>query len=180
VTEHRRKLDQLPVGPAGHEIVDAIRARFAEDPYEFERCAVEIAKLMDSNIIGVELTRRTADGGRDAIGCYRIGPSSDSIKLDFALEAKCYAANNAVGVHDISRLISRLRHRQFGILVTTSFVAEQAYIEVRADRHPVVIIAAGDIVQILAMKGLTTRDAVEAWLLAEFPRERPSSTDPSG
>jgi hypothetical protein len=47
---------------------------------------------------------------------------ADRISLDFALEAKCYAPENGVGVKELSRLISRLRHRQFGILVTTSFL----------------------------------------------------------
>ncbi|MCP1762460.1 O-acetyl-ADP-ribose deacetylase (regulator of RNase III) [Bradyrhizobium japonicum] len=36
------------------------------------------------------------------------------------LEAKCYGSGNSVGVREMSRLISRLRHRQFGVLVTTS------------------------------------------------------------
>jgi hypothetical protein len=33
------------------------------------------------------------------------------------------------GVREMSRLISRLRHRQFGVLVTTSYVDNQAYRE---------------------------------------------------
>jgi hypothetical protein len=35
----------------------------------------------------------------------------------------------------ISRLTPRLRHRQFGVLVTTSAIARQGYEEVREDRH---------------------------------------------
>jgi hypothetical protein len=54
-----------------------------------------------------------------------------------------------VGVKKLSRLISRLRHRQFGILVTTSFLGHQAYQELRSDRHPVVVIAGADIAAIL-------------------------------
>jgi hypothetical protein len=77
------------------------------------------------------VTRPSVDGGRDAIGKYRVGPISDPISLDFALEAKCYGPNNGVGVKELSRLISRLRHREFGILVTTSFVSQQAYQELR-------------------------------------------------
>lgn len=41
-----------------------------------------------------------------------------------------------LGVKEVSRLISRIRHRQFGVLVTTSIVARQAHQEVREDRHP--------------------------------------------
>jgi hypothetical protein len=62
------------------------------------------------------------DAGRDAIGTYRVGPIADRISLDFALEAKCYASDNGVGVKELSRLLSRLRRREFGILVTTSFL----------------------------------------------------------
>jgi hypothetical protein len=55
------------------------------------------------------------------------GPLSDRISLDVALEAKCYALENGAGVKELSRRISRLRHREFGILVTISFLGEQAY-----------------------------------------------------
>ena len=72
---------------------------------------------------------------------------------------------------ELSRLISRLRHRQFGILVTTSFVGHQAYHELRSDRHPVVIIAGTDIAAILVKAGLGTPEAVREWLTVEFPGE---------
>ena len=98
---------------------------------------------------------------------------ADRIALDFALEAKCYAAENGVGVKELSRLISRLRHRQFGILVTTSFLCNQAYQELRSDRHPVVVIAAADIAAILVKAGLGTPEAVREWLVGEFPTEAP-------
>jgi hypothetical protein len=88
------------------------------------------------------ITRAVVDGGRDAIGTYRLGPTSDRISLDFALEAKCYAPGSGVGVEGLSRLISRLRYREFGILVTTSFLGRQAYEELRSNRHPVIVIQA--------------------------------------
>jgi Restriction endonuclease len=84
------------------------------------------------------LTAPSRDGGRDAYGYYKLGSEADPIRLDFALEAKCYGPDNGVGVRELSRLISRLRHRQFGVLVTTSYLAPQAYEELRDDDHPVV------------------------------------------
>ena len=93
---------------------------------------------------------------------------ADRISLDFALEAKCYGPGNGVGVKELSRLISRLRHRQFGILVTTSFLAHQAYEEVRSDRHPVVVIAGADISAILVGAGLGTQEVLRDWLVAQF------------
>lgn len=106
----------------------------------------------------------TRDGGRDAIGYYRIGDGASAVLVEFALEAKCYSLKNSVGVKEISRLISRLRHRQFGILVTTSFVATQAYKEIREDEHPIVIICARDISKLLMRYGINDLSAIDKWL----------------
>ncbi len=92
------------------------------------------------------------------------------MRLDFALEAKCYRPGNGVGVQEVSRLISRLRFRQFGVLVTTSFVADQAYREIREDGHPVVILSGADIVAILKTAGLSTEQGLRAWLDRRYPR----------
>ena len=91
------------------------------------------------------------------------------------LEAKCYRPPsngrraNSVGVKDVSRLISRIRHRQFGVLVTTSVVARQAYEEVREDRHPIIFICGKDIADILTVRGLNTPTLVKEMLKNEFP-----------
>lgn len=76
---------------------------------------------------------------------------------------------NSVGVKEVSRLISRLRHRQFGVLVTTSVVARQAYQEVREDKHPVVFICGRDITEILIENGFNTPKIVQQMLEREFP-----------
>lgn len=131
--------------------------------------------MMDPNISIEMVTRPSVDGGRDAIGTYRIGPIEDRISLDFALEAKCYGPDNGVGVKALSRLISRLRHRQFGILVTTSYLGLQAYEELRTDRHPVIVIAGVDIAGILIKAGLGSSEAVRQWLMAQFPLTLPPS-----
>ena len=112
----------------------------------------------------IDLTRAVRDGGRDATGRYRIGEGSSAVLVDFALEAKCYHPNKSVGVKELSRLISRLRHRQFGVLVTTSFVAAQAYQEIKEDQHPIVIICAADIVRLLIGHGIVTLAQLDAWL----------------
>ncbi len=59
----------------------------------------------------------------------------------------------------------------FGVLVTTSYLHEQAYQELKADGHPIVVIAARDIVEILRSKGYGDVAAVRSWLEREFPRE---------
>ena len=80
------------------------------------------------------------------------------------MEKHRYAANNAVGVREVSRLISRIKHREFGVLVTTSYVDRQAYQEVTDDGHPVILVAARDIVGLLRSAGLQTTAQVDAWL----------------
>lgn len=49
----------------------------------------------------------------------------------------------------MSRLICRIRYRTFGILITTSYVDNQAYNEVVEDGHPILIVTASDIAGIL-------------------------------
>ncbi len=64
----------------------------------------------------------------------------------------------------MSRLISRIRHRQFGILVTTSYVGLQAYREIKEDQHPIIVISGKDIVMLLRNNGLSRPESVHAWL----------------
>jgi hypothetical protein len=167
--EYRTRDQQMPAPGRDAALVRCVYEYFKDNPHRFEYCAAKMAAMMDANITIETVTRPAVDGGRDAIGVYRVGPISDRISLDFALEAKCYAADNGVGVKELSRLISRLRHREFGILVTTSFLGHQAYEELRHDRHPVVVIAAVDIAGILLAAGFSTPESVVGWLQASFP-----------
>lgn len=166
--QYRRKNEQIP-SPSSEEfkmlktIID-----YFSDPYDFEECACKIAQIMDPNIIQISTTRRVRDGGRDANGKYRVGNLSNGIELDFALEAKRYDINNSVGVKETSRLISRIKNRQFGIIVTTSYVGDQAYKEIIEDQHPIIIISGKDIVEILMNAGISTTTLVEDWLKANF------------
>jgi hypothetical protein len=80
------------------------------------------------------------------------------------MEAKCYnPATSSVGVKETSRLISRLRHRQFGVFITTSYINTQAYKEIKEDEHPVIIIAARDIVDTLR-KEFPDTSQLKKWL----------------
>ena len=88
----------------------------------------------------------------------------------FAVEAKCYNENDSVGVKETSRLISRIKHRQFGVLVTTSFVAKQAYEEIVEDGHPISIISGGDIIEILYRNGYHSLDKLNELLETNFPK----------
>jgi len=162
--QHRNKDEQFPTNDAEIRIIKTIYEYFKSEPVKFEFCAAEIAKLMLKDIISVDITRPVRDGGRDAIGKFRIGDGNSAILVDFALEAKCYSSDNPVTVKELSRLISRLRHRQFGILVTTSYIAKQAYQEVKEDEHPIVIISAIDICRVLKIYGLAQQEQLQEWL----------------
>lgn len=156
--------EQLPLNKKQKSILDVIYETCELDAWLFESIAAEIWKMSSPAPVEYELTPRYRDGGRDALGTMLVGPSSDPIKLSFALEAKRYSQANTVGVKEVSRLISRIKHREFGVLVTTSAVNPQAYKEIRADQHPIVVITGRDIVQILAANGVTTPAICLAWV----------------
>ena len=160
----RSKADQLPTTPTGMAILRTIHAHFDGRPNDFEACAVAIWQLIAPSTGRVDVTRPTRDGGRDAVGQYMLGPPSDPIAIDFALEAKCYAIDSPIGVKAMSRLISRLRYRHFGVFVTLSYFHSQVYTEVRTDEHPVAMISGGDVVSALRDKGYADAESVKAWL----------------
>ncbi len=166
--EYRTKLEQLPRERVGLSIIEAIHSYFEERPTEFEKCAAAVTRMLLPEIASLDVTRPSRDGGRDAVGQLRIGTGPGSILVDFALEAKCYGKSESVGVRQLSRLISRLRHRQFGILVTTSYLDVYAYKEIKEDQHPIMVISAIDIVELLRRNGLATRGDVAIWLHNEF------------
>lgn len=163
VTRIRSKEEQTPSDERGKQLIDELVSFYRNRPTDFERCAMEIAKIMLPQIHSEEITRPWRDGGRDATGLYRIGQEGASLDVEFSLEAKLYGTNNGVGVKGLSRLLSRIRYRQFGILLTTSFLSRQAYQELLDDMHPVIVISASDMAMVLKKK-FPTSDAVRSWL----------------
>lgn len=160
------KYEQLQSDFEGNKCLDYIRNYYKNNPYGFEVCATDIISKMDSNFVNFSLTRPWRDGGRDAIGYYTIstgGKANYPLKIDCALEAKCYSIHTGVGVPKMSRLISRIRYRQFGILKTTSYVEKQAYDEVIEDGHPILIVTASDIAGILRNNAINSTN-IDVWL----------------
>ena len=165
---YRKANEQLPESSTlEYSMLNRIIS-FFDDPFLFEQFACKVVQIMDSNIISIEQTRRTRDGGRDAVGKYRVGLATGGIELEFALEAKRYKLDNSVGVKETSRLISRIKHRQFGIFVTTSFIGDQAYKEIIEDQQPIVVISGKDIVDILISAGINSMEILEEWLVANW------------
>ena len=169
----RTKSEQLPEDKIGRTIIKSIHTHFPEKRAAlFESCAARIFEMIEpENIVEIDVTQPSRDGGRDAIGKYRIGVEPTYVFSDFALEAKCWAPDKGCGVKATSRLISRLKHRQFGVFVTTSYVSQQAYSEIVEDRHPLLIISARDIVEVLRKNGLSSSEKVESWLNSNWPND---------
>lgn len=167
---YRKKAAQLPADQASTAIIELIHDWFQGRPHDFEACAGAITRMLLPDVTSLDLTRPSRDGGRDATGRLRIGHQAASILVDFAMEAKCYNLGSSVGVREVSRLISRLRHRQFGVLVTTSYLDSQAYQEIREDEHPIIVISAVDIVNVLRLNGRSDLASVSEWLSHAFPR----------
>lgn len=165
-----KRQEQLPAGSDNEGLLclDAIRTHYKKFSQGFEACASSIISKMDSNFVEFSLTRPWRDGGRDALGFYSIstgGKVNSPLKIDCALEAKCYSARTGVGVKEMSRLISRIRYRQFGIMITTSYVDTQAYEEVVEDGHPILIVTAADIASVLRKNAINSTN-VDEWLRA--------------
>jgi hypothetical protein len=159
----------------GFQSLINIRNIYEDDPYGFEACATEILMMSDNHFDNFYLTRPWRDGGRDAIGKYVMPHDlrvNNPLRFDCAMEAKCYSPNHSVGVHEMSRLISRIKHRQFGALVTTSYVNNQAYKEVKEDQHPILILTATNIAAVLRANSIHSGDIAE-WcdgLKQRYPR----------
>lgn len=167
----RKKEEQLPTTELGLSILNTLTKFYNEEEngltsYDFEAFAIDITKAMNPNIIHLEPTQRVKDGGFDGVGLYRIfNKVENSINVEFYLEAKCYSIANGIGVKQTSRLISRIRNRQFGILFTTSYISKQAYEEILEDQHPIVIITGKDIVEfVIGIADIKNLDEFKIWL----------------
>ena len=170
----RSREEQLPL-VKDRWLIDDIHRHFAPEPAKFEHLAAEVWVSTDPHVDHIEVTRPSRDGGRDAVGTFRIGPGKDPIALEFALEAKCYSPDSGVGVRDVARLISRIRHRQFGVFVTTSFISAQVYAEVREDGHPIVFVTGRDIVAAVQRMGHDSPERLRRYLHSRHPIGEASS-----
>jgi len=137
---------------------------FKERPHDFEQFAADLMRRGYREVDRADVTRPWRDGGRDAVGDYLLDP----VGVEFAVEAKCYAPDHGIGVRETSRLISWLRHRQFGLLVTTSHLDSQAYKENPRRRHPFIVLAGRDITDILKKCGVDTTAALRRHLLRQL------------
>jgi hypothetical protein len=167
--------EQLPGDKVGMQMLEIIQNFFIQKDhgYSFEKFANDFAQYMDNGIVEITTTQPYRDGGFDGIGKYRLFPKSDNeVLVDFYLQAKCYNANDAVGVADMARLISRIKDRQFGIMFTTSYLAKQAFQELIDDGHPIVLINGRILIDYIKKElSINDCDTMKKWLSKNYSDE---------
>jgi hypothetical protein len=145
----KSKGEQLPSDAEELKMLQCIHDYFIDKDggYSFEPFANNVVMGLDDCVVDIETTRPYKDGGYDGIGQYQLFKSSENkVLVDFFIQAKCYAVDSGLGVHDTSRVISRIKDRQFGIIVTTSYIGEAAFKEILEDGHPIVMITGKTII----------------------------------
>lgn len=164
----KSKAEQLPEDSNKKEMLKVLQQYFIkkDNGYSFEEFAKDITIGMDNAVVQIETTRPFKDGGIDAEGQYKIFKNAgNSIYVEFYMQAKCYKQTSPVTTKDMARLIARIKNRQFGIMVTTSYVADQAYKEILEDGQPIVILSGRDIIDyIFDELEIRNVDSLKTWL----------------
>jgi len=158
----RSKLDQSPSTNEEKQVLDYIINNLSDR--EFEYASAEIVRLIDKSFKDLVVTRASKDGGRDVIGTYHLGHSKHQVRLSVYIEAKKWKQSSSIGVKPMMRLISRLRSRDIGVFITSSFFDKQVQSELIEDGHPVMLISGGDISKVLINSDLSSPNSLSAWV----------------
>ena len=158
----RTKSSQQPWTSDEGRVLREVHSGLSEREFEF--AAAEIVRLMDGRFRNLTVTQAVRDGGRDVVGTYVVGHPNHEIRLSAYIEAKRWNLTSAVGVKPMMRLISRLKHRDLGVFVTTSFFAPQVQEELIEDRHPILLVSGGDIARVLIENQLGDPIALSHWI----------------
>ena len=158
----RNKKEQQPSTKNEKRVLDYLFNELTDR--EFEYASAEIVKLLDPSFKNLFVTRASRDGGRDVIAEYYLGHADHQIKLSAYIEAKKWKLDASIGVKPMMRLISRLKHRDIGVFITTSFFDKQVQKELIEDGHPVMLISGGDIARLLIKSDLSDQESLCAWV----------------
>ena len=115
----RSKASQMPISSEEKDILSYLFNEFTDR--DFEYASAEIVKILDTNFRNLTVTRFSRDGGKDVVAEYYLGHIDHQIRLSAFIEAKKWKLDSSVGVKPVMRLISRLKHKDIGVFVTTSF-----------------------------------------------------------
>jgi hypothetical protein len=143
----------MPRSPRELQVLQAVHSALSDREFEFAASA--LTGLIDARFVDLVVTRPVRDGGRDGIGSYRVGHDQHQVMLSVFVEAKRWRMDRAVGVKPMMRLIARLKHRDVGVFITTSFFDQQVQRELIEDNHPVLLVTGGDVARILIQNELT-------------------------
>lgn len=158
----RSKSEQLPADGEETRVLNQLYTQLTDREFEF--ASAEIARLLDPRFTDLVVTQAVRDGGRDVVGSYVVGHSGHQVRLSAYIEAKRWNPRSAIGVKPMMRLISRLKHRDIGVFVTTSFFDKQVQAELIADNHPVMLVSGGDVAKLLLARELGTPDTLQEWV----------------
>ncbi len=175
----RSRQQQLPHSDREWKILRHIRETLTDREFEF--FAAELVRIMDDRFVNLTVTRAVRDGGRDVVGGYRVGHDSHQVLLSVYVEAKQWDPKSAVGVKPMMRLLARLKHRDVGVFVTTSYFETQVQQELIEDQHPVLLVSGGDIVRLLIraeLDDLSSDGKLEPWL--KLVRKQGAESSPGG
>ena len=101
-----------------------------------------------------------------------MGHGDHAIPLHVSVEAKLWNESSAVGVKPMMRLVSRLKHRDFGVFITTSFFDKTVQEELIEDGHPVILVSGGDIARILIANELEEPLSTAGFTASATPSKR--------
>jgi len=166
---------QLPTDDLSKAMLFKIYRYFSSEPYTFLHFAADIYALTDSKIRLRRIKRQSSDGSYTISGDFQIGIHDHPVYVGFLVEAKCYnpgigtRKRKSVGTKEIFKLLARLENQQFGVLVTTSVVTQQAYEELGKQNHPVICITGADIIEILISNKIDTVRQLTDWLAHNYP-----------
>jgi hypothetical protein len=157
----REKDEQLPHSDREWNVLRQVLEGLTDREFEFAAAAA--IELMDRKYADVCVTRAVRDGGRDVVAKYRVGHDLHQVLLDVYIEAKRWDPESAVGVKPMMRLVSRIKHRDFGVFFTTSYFHKQVQDELIEDNHPILLMSGGDLARLLISKEIEG-DALKTWL----------------
>jgi hypothetical protein len=170
------RAEQLPSDDVGIAMLGYLQGWFVDSKnnyrgFGFEAFARDVVRELDPQIVDLALTREVRDGGFDGYGLYQIfRQSMNKILVPFYMEAKCYRSEDGLGVHQTSRLISRIKNKEFGILVTTSYISPEPYKEIIEDHQPVVFVTGKNIIDYLRDKhSIYDVNALLSYLQSRYP-----------
>lgn len=155
----RAREEQQPQARGEERVLDSIFESL--NSREFEFATASIVNMMDDKFMNLEVTRAVRDGGRDVVGKYRVGHDLHQLLLSVSIEAKQW--KKAIGVREVMRLLSRIKHRDMGVFVTTSYFDRQVQKELIEDGHPVIMVSGGDIARLLIAEGIEGQ-ALKRWI----------------